>query len=385
MTLGSPRPDFASQGKVYHLLVRYKSEEDIREELANYDWGQLEGLDLDDDEDPEVANAKYKQEMLLAIAGLEGRDPDDMEKPKSKGDVQISVEIKKKLEKGYELVAGRGRKLLDDRLHVRERLWKLMQDNTMPYLVQDCVVYVPADVLEGVELVDAPGTGVVSPQEQKALQDVLETADAVVVCMQRNLQACKHIKDAIPNCSLFQKHVESPTVNGCPIFFFSAADEQRDFSPLDKRESVSEFKESKAEITRQNKQAIKNMVGKAMKEMKEKGKLQQTADKAVLDACLPGLEANIFTSKPLLWASVSMCPGEKEDAGVQVAREQKNKVLDDVTRMLSCIRGRPASERQIIKAFFEKVWRMCQCVCVCVCVCVCICICICVFWGTLPC
>ena len=83
MTLGSPRPDFASQGKVYHLLVRYKSEEDIREELANYDWGQLEGLDLDDDEDPEVANAKYKQEMLLAIAGLEGRDPDDMEKPKS--------------------------------------------------------------------------------------------------------------------------------------------------------------------------------------------------------------------------------------------------------------------------------------------------------------
>ena len=63
MTLGSPRPDFASQGKVYHLLVRYKSEEDIREELANYDWGQLEGLDLDDDEDPEVANAKYKQKM----------------------------------------------------------------------------------------------------------------------------------------------------------------------------------------------------------------------------------------------------------------------------------------------------------------------------------
>jgi hypothetical protein len=49
---------------------------------------------------------------------------------------------------------------------VRARLWELMRDQTVPYLLQECVVYMPADVLEGVELIDAPGTGVVSPQEQ---------------------------------------------------------------------------------------------------------------------------------------------------------------------------------------------------------------------------
>jgi hypothetical protein len=51
------------------MVIRYKSEEDIRAELGAYDWDQLEGLDLDDeleldDDEPEGANAKFKFDML---------------------------------------------------------------------------------------------------------------------------------------------------------------------------------------------------------------------------------------------------------------------------------------------------------------------------------
>jgi len=113
------------QGRVYHMVIRYKAEEDIRAELGTYDWDQLEGLDLDDDDKPEGVNAKFKLDMLLAVAGLEDEDPDDVKKPKSPAEVCICDGVKAKLEARFELVAGRGRKLLDDRLYVRKRLWEI--------------------------------------------------------------------------------------------------------------------------------------------------------------------------------------------------------------------------------------------------------------------
>ncbi len=354
-------PPLSEQGKIYHLVIRYKTEEEIRAELAGYDWDQLEELDLDDD-NSEVANAKYKLGMLLAVAGLEDADPEGVEKPKSIGEVQICDAVREKLAARYEIVAGRGRKLLDDRLYVRARLWELMRDQTVPYLLQECVVYMPADVLEGVELIDAPGTGVVSPQEQRALQDVLETADAVVVCMQRNLEDCRFIKPAIERCLQFHRYIENPKASQCPVFFFSAVDEQRNFTPLDEPSSLSRFEESKETIKKKNKVGIKQMVNRAMKEMRnddEEDKLKDTQKQVVLDACLPGLEANIFSSYPLLWASVAMGPGGKEKEGGQISRAQKEEALSDVTRMLSSIRGRSAAQRQVMGAFFDKVWLMC--------------------------
>lgn len=114
----------------------------------------------------------------------------------------------------------------------------------MVYILHECVVYIPADALEGLELIDAPGTGVVSPQEQKALQDVLQTADALVVCMQRNLQHCKDIKPHIQSCVLFQKLIETTAKtpgagSPCQVFFFSAMDEQGNFTRLDTPELVN--------------------------------------------------------------------------------------------------------------------------------------------------
>lgn len=104
------------------------------------------------------------------------------------------------------------------------------------------------------------------------------------------------------------------------------------------------------------------MVNRAMKEMRnddEEDKLKDTQKQVVLDACLPGLEANIFSSYPLLWASVAMGPGGKEKEGGQISRAQKEEALSDVTRMLSSIRGRSAAQRQVMGAFFDKVWLMC--------------------------
>lgn len=38
----------AAWGRLYHLVVLYKSEEELRAELGDFDWSQLEGLDDDD-------------------------------------------------------------------------------------------------------------------------------------------------------------------------------------------------------------------------------------------------------------------------------------------------------------------------------------------------
>jgi hypothetical protein len=146
----------ARQGKVYHLLVRYKSEEKIRDELANFDWNQLSGdIDLDDEESSEAVHANYMLDMLLAIAelGVESRNSladarkngafDDVCKQASKlsSELQICATVKKKIDAHHELVAGRGRSLLDDRMFVRKRLWEVMDAHHGLYSPRVCSLH----------------------------------------------------------------------------------------------------------------------------------------------------------------------------------------------------------------------------------------------------
>ena len=128
---------------------------------------------LEDDSDDvcemDLVDNKYKIEMLLRVIGLDpkkGHTHEEVDKPKVPGEVQICAAIKKKLELGFEIFSGRGWKLLDDRLYVRNKLWDVMRDPQQAYIIHECIVYVPADVLEGLELMDAPGIGVENPQEQ---------------------------------------------------------------------------------------------------------------------------------------------------------------------------------------------------------------------------
>lgn len=88
---------------------------------------------------------------------------------------------------------------IHNRLYARKELNKVMEDPVSAHILYECIVYVPADVLEGIVLIDAPGTVVFSPQEQMQFAGVLETEDSIVVRTQRNLQDCKYIKPAIQN------------------------------------------------------------------------------------------------------------------------------------------------------------------------------------------
>jgi hypothetical protein len=129
------------QGSVYHTVFRFKTVDEVREELADFDWDQLDHLDLDDAKDEDCVHAKYKCEMLLRLRGRFGpkdrcdacqqglclgvctckseTPEDDDIKPKSKDDVpktkedvKICDSLRKKMEARFEVFAGRGRHLL---------------------------------------------------------------------------------------------------------------------------------------------------------------------------------------------------------------------------------------------------------------------------------
>ena len=112
---------------------------------------QLEDESDDEMEPDAVVNNKYKCDMLLRVKGLdpEEHQHEEVDKPKAPGEVQICDAIKAKLDLGFEIVSGRGRKLLDDRLYVRNKLWDVMRDPQLAYIIDECIEYVPADVLEG--------------------------------------------------------------------------------------------------------------------------------------------------------------------------------------------------------------------------------------------
>jgi hypothetical protein len=306
---------------------------------------QLED-DSDDEMEPDAAvNYKYKCDMLLRVKGLDPKKHkhEEVDKPKAPGEVQICDAIKAKLDKGFEVLSGRGRKLLDDRLYVRNKLWDVMRDPQLAYIIDECIVYVPADVLEGLELMDAPGTGVESPQEQVRLTEALRTADAIVVTMQRNLEAYRDVKKALEKCGVFKKIVESKIIESlgespvkpCRVFLFSAMDEARDFSKLNTTEAREQFNKKTEDSRSENVQGLKTLLKKAFKSEKRKPK-DMTEDK-MLDACLPALEADMFQSSPLLWASLALSSGEK-DKEEEISRSEKVKLLCGVSKMLFALK-----------------------------------------------
>jgi len=112
-----------------------------------------------------------KNRLLLLVAGLDHTDTKYEDKknlpiPNAKDDIKICREIQDKLDKGFEIHSGRGRMLLDDRMYVRKTLAETMLNETLSCILKECIVYAPVDFLEGLELVDAPGSGTGCPLEQ---------------------------------------------------------------------------------------------------------------------------------------------------------------------------------------------------------------------------
>jgi hypothetical protein len=328
---------------------------------------QLEDESDDEMERDAVVNNKYKCDMLLRVKGLdpEEHEHEEVDKPKAPDEVQICDAIKAKLVLGFEIVSGRGRKLLDDRLYVRNKLWGVMKDPQLAYIIHECIVYVPADVLEGLELMDAPGTGVESPQEQLRLTEALRTADAIVVTMQRNLEADIDLMPALEEkCGVFKKIIESKIIESigespvkpCRVFLFSAMDEKGDFSKLNTTEAVEQFQETTKTTRIENVKGLKKILKTAFKSEKRKAK-DMTEDK-MLDACLPALKADMFQSYPLLWASLALSSGEKDEEE-EISRSEKVKLLCGVSKMLSALKEFARSEplADVMKDFLDKVWQ----------------------------
>jgi len=346
------------------LVTRYKTEDDIREELGTFDWDQLEGLDLENPGDSEDAvYAAYKWEMLLRVAGLDPENPPEvgaMQKPKSPGEVEICPAVKTKLVLGYEIFSGRGQKLLDDRLFVRDELSKIMDDSATAFILQECIVYVPADVLTGVELIDAPGIGVESPQEQMHLNFALRKADGIVVVMERNLQDNKEIKADLMNCGVVKRMIENP--EQCPIMIFSAMNEKEGFNDLSTKKDMESFRKSAVAIEKKNILGLTQVLKDTLTGMRN----AEMTEPQMLAACLPRLKNNIFSSYPLLWASLSLSTGEEEqdgasrmdvDSGDTISRFEQEQLLCGLSKMLSTLNGcsREARLSTIMKNFYQTV------------------------------
>jgi len=368
------------KGTTYHAVIRYTSEKDTRAELFDFDWHQLEELDdLHEDKDKEeIRHARNKLRKLLLVAG---KNPDDtqysifkiarsgIEKvlgdlvPKSEEEVQICSKVQEKQKIGIEIITGRGRRLLDDRLFLREGIHKVMEDLTIATIIDELILYSPADALEASELVDAPGAGSDCPMEQMHLKEAVRVADNVLVVMQRNLGSTAdltpHIKESLVLEKILQSHVNGEDYT-CPLHLFSAMDEIKEFQLAGGfNAAMNEFIEDKSKVSAQNEEKLQNLLFQTLKDMIEAKKIREMDNDEradMLDAvCANILKSSMFSTKPFLWTSLTLSLEEKE-LGANV---RKNCLL-----ALVCVR--------------VCVWGgvygwvvVCASVCVCVRVCLC--------------
>jgi len=92
----------------------------------------------------------------------------------------------------------------------------------------------------------------------------------------------------------------------------------------------------------------------------------QMTEPQMLAACLPRLQNNIFSSYPLLWASLSLSTGEEDQDGASqmdvdseetISRYEQEQLLCGLSKMLSSLNGcsREARLSTIMKNLFQTV------------------------------
>ena len=160
---------------MYQVLFVYKTVKEIRDELMSFKWDQLDTFAQLKRKSREYKRIENKINLLLIVTGCDHKDvkydvklsgKDFLPIPLKQEDITLCPTIKKKVEKEFEIFSGRGRKLLDDRMYVRDKLEETMKNEKINCILKECIVYAPADILDGLELVDAPGAGSSCPLEQ---------------------------------------------------------------------------------------------------------------------------------------------------------------------------------------------------------------------------
>jgi len=320
---GNKYPVRVTQSEYYHLLIIYRTEAEIREELAGFDWELLKEDEDEDEEDEDEdeegggeqeenkddprRNAKLKREMLLRIAG---RDPahvedDAIKFPSCTSEVEICEEVQAKLDRGFDIITGRGESILDDRMWVREKLQDAATSLVSACIQRDCVVYAPADALQDLDFMDLPGYGVGSPLEEANLRMGARSADGILVVQPRDLKCNKQLNQELEDCKVFERILKESAAE-CPLFVLTTLDEAR--SPddlvgfLDSKEKF--FARQKDSIA-QNAKTLKEWAKSWLKKtkQKEKAKPEDLASRV-----------RMYSGYPLLWTSLSLSQDEIEDA-----------------------------------------------------------------------
>jgi hypothetical protein len=124
------------------------------------------------------------------------------------------------------IVSGRGQRILDDRMYVRDYLENLMKDPLFPCVLQDVTLYTPSEVFNGKEIFDTPGTGTCDPEDWSQLNAVLRRANAVVAVTSKSLDEVSTAADVLKACRapLFHKCITSP--EHCSLIAFSSVEEK---------------------------------------------------------------------------------------------------------------------------------------------------------------
>jgi hypothetical protein len=145
----------------------------------------------------------------------------------NRSDIRL-VFARQEMESGFKIFSGRGQDMMEDRLFVRQALMDVMKDAAVACVVQQCVVYCPADILHDLELVDTPGTGTDDPLQWRQLTDALASANGIMVVMQRNLEANAKLKEELVASGVVRRVLAAQ--NHCPLVVFSAVDEKSTFN-----------------------------------------------------------------------------------------------------------------------------------------------------------
>jgi hypothetical protein len=98
---------------------------------------------------------------------------------------------------------------------------RLMKDEALACLIKECILFSP--FIQGLEVVDTPGTGSDDPLQWKQLTDALASANGIMVVMQRNLKANKELKRCLRASGLMSKLLQAPA--RCPLILLSALGE----------------------------------------------------------------------------------------------------------------------------------------------------------------
>jgi hypothetical protein len=203
-------------GRRYHLSVRFKSREQICDEILGMKWDAYEqSQETEEANEPlSAADKLYFDQRIALCNSLKGcaspvrhssSDEDEEEidifaanaqdedfvPPKDVGDIEICSEIDALLGK-TRIYHGQGQHIDDDRLYIQQMLQKelnildgVRDDGVQTHdVIDEITLYVPNVLLQdGVQWVDTPGSNDVDPLKKVHMLESIDEADVVLLMM----------------------------------------------------------------------------------------------------------------------------------------------------------------------------------------------------------